>query len=182
MATSEQTVADPVAVRCSYHPDVETLLRCSRCGTPICPQCAVRTPVGMRCPACTGTAVRGALDPAMLARGAMVGLLVAVPVGILWGFAPAWGFYLALILGFGSVEAIARVTPGWRGPVLQFLAIAVAVVGIVLSRWVMGSRLGLDLAQIDQFGPRLQRVLYLRLIPDLLFMALPVAIAWVRFR
>ena len=44
-------------VRCSYHPDTLTRLRCSRCGKPICPRCGVRTPVGLRCPECAG--VRG---------------------------------------------------------------------------------------------------------------------------
>lgn len=37
---------------CYRHPDVETGLRCNRCGKPICPKCAVRTPVGFRCPDC----------------------------------------------------------------------------------------------------------------------------------
>jgi hypothetical protein len=37
---------------CYRHPDVETGLRCNRCGKPICPKCAQRTPVGFRCPDC----------------------------------------------------------------------------------------------------------------------------------
>lgn len=37
---------------CYRHPDVETSLRCNRCGKPICVRCAVRTPVGFRCPDC----------------------------------------------------------------------------------------------------------------------------------
>lgn len=37
---------------CVNHPSVETRLRCNRCGSPICPKCAVRTPVGFRCPQC----------------------------------------------------------------------------------------------------------------------------------
>lgn len=37
---------------CYRHPDTETSLRCNRCGKPICPKCAVRTPVGFRCPDC----------------------------------------------------------------------------------------------------------------------------------
>ena len=112
----------------------------------------------------------------------MAGLLVAIPVGVLWSFAPAWGFYLALLLGFGSVEAMARMMPGWRGPVLQALAVAVVATGIVISRVVLASRVGIDLGDVNQFTPRLQRALYLQLVPDVLFMALPVAIAWVRFR
>ena len=37
---------------CTYHPRVETVLRCNRCGKPICPKCAVLTEVGYRCPDC----------------------------------------------------------------------------------------------------------------------------------
>jgi hypothetical protein len=37
---------------CVNHPNVETRLRCNRCGDPICVRCAVHTPVGYRCPKC----------------------------------------------------------------------------------------------------------------------------------
>lgn len=37
---------------CYRHPQTETGLRCNRCNKPICPRCAVRTPVGFRCPDC----------------------------------------------------------------------------------------------------------------------------------
>jgi len=37
-------------MRCAYHPNVETNLRCGKCGKPICPKCMVQTPVGARCP------------------------------------------------------------------------------------------------------------------------------------
>jgi hypothetical protein len=39
-------------VFCHYHSNVETALRCNRCGKPICVKCAQRTPVGYRCPDC----------------------------------------------------------------------------------------------------------------------------------
>ncbi len=37
---------------CTNHPNVETMLRCSRCEKPICPKCAIKSPVGYRCPEC----------------------------------------------------------------------------------------------------------------------------------
>ena len=40
------------ALFCYRHPNTETSLRCNRCGQPICAKCAVRTPVGFRCPDC----------------------------------------------------------------------------------------------------------------------------------
>ena len=37
---------------CFYHPNIETTLRCNKCGKYICPKDAVRTPVGYRCKDC----------------------------------------------------------------------------------------------------------------------------------
>ena len=37
---------------CTNHPDTETLLRCNKCGKPICLKCAVLTEVGYRCKEC----------------------------------------------------------------------------------------------------------------------------------
>ncbi len=44
--------ADSGLTVCYRHPHTETGLRCNRCNNPICPKCAVRTPVGFRCPDC----------------------------------------------------------------------------------------------------------------------------------
>ena len=44
--------AEPVATYCARHPSVETMLRCGRCDTPICPRCMVHSGVGIRCPDC----------------------------------------------------------------------------------------------------------------------------------
>ncbi len=43
-----------VEARCHWHPDRQTLLSCSSCGTPICPDCARTAAVGMKCPDCAG--------------------------------------------------------------------------------------------------------------------------------
>ncbi len=37
---------------CYRHPGRETNVACSRCARPICPDCMISTPVGMRCPEC----------------------------------------------------------------------------------------------------------------------------------
>jgi len=37
---------------CYRHPSRETNVACSRCARPICPDCMISTPVGMRCPEC----------------------------------------------------------------------------------------------------------------------------------
>src|SRR5215211_4219449 len=151
-------------VPCADHPDVETRLRCSRCGRPICPRCSVRTPVGMRCPDCAGTRSSVAAHPARTLTAAGAGLVVAIGVGI------------------GTVETMVRLLTKRQGLDLQAIAIAIVVFGLLLSRVVLAQRLGVSLAEIEQLPPMVQSVLYLRPVPDLLFALLPVVIAWVRFR
>ena len=169
-------------VPCADHPDVETRLRCSRCGRPICPRCGVRTPVGMRCPDCAGTRSSVAANPTRTLTAAGAGLAVAAAVGIAWGFFPDWQFYWALLLGFGTVETMVRLLTKHRGLDLQAIAIVIVVFGMVLSRAVLAQRLGVNLAEIETLRPAVQRALYLRPLPDLLFALLPILIAWVRFR
>ena len=171
-------------VPCTYHKDVMTRLRCSRCAKPICPKEAVRTPVGLRCPDCAG--VRGLptyRTPATsIARAAGLGLAVAVLVGVVWGFFPAWQFYLALALGFGSVEVMARAAKFKRGRDLQVLAIGIVLAGLVVSRVVLSQRLAIPLSEVNQLGEYATYFLQLRLIPDLIYALIPVLIAWYRFR
>jgi len=142
----------------------------------------VRTPVGMRCPDCAGTRSSVAANPAGTITAAAAGLAVATVVGLAWGFFPEWQFYWALLLGFGTVEMMVRLLKKRQGLDLQAIAIAIVVYGIVLSRVVLAQRLGVNLAGIESVGPIVQRVLYLRPVPDLLFALLPVVIAWIRFR
>ena len=46
------SATEPDTIYCARHASVETVLRCGRCETPICPRCSVSTPVGMRCRDC----------------------------------------------------------------------------------------------------------------------------------
>jgi membrane associated rhomboid family serine protease len=39
---------------CYRHPRNETAVTCSNCGRPICPECMVFAPVGIKCPECAG--------------------------------------------------------------------------------------------------------------------------------
>lgn len=57
---SRWTPAAPEMMRCPLDGD-GTRLTCVQCGTPICPSCLRRTPVGLKCPTCVSPAapVRG---------------------------------------------------------------------------------------------------------------------------
>ncbi len=200
MATTQQPFPTTRGeVPCSYHPSVMTGLRCSRCGKPICPRCGVRTPVGLRCPDCAG--VRGLptyrTGPDVLARAAGVGLAVALPLGLLLGLAPNWQFYFSLAIGFGVVEAMARIARGKRGRDLQLLAMGIILLGLVIGRVVLAQRLGVTLGDLnalasaiytpgiaEEFGYPVSvgQALRLELIPDLVYAGLALAIGWIRFR
>ncbi len=123
-----------------------------------------------------------ATGASVLVRAAAAGLGVAVLVGLVWGYAPDWGFYLALALGFGVAEAMAWASNAKRGRDLQLVALAVVAIGLVLSRVVLANRLGVPWEAINAFAPGVEYVLRLRLVPDLLFAALPFVIGWIRFR
>lgn len=180
-------ISDIDEKKCSYHPNVLTRLRCSKCGKPICPRCAVETPVGFRCPDCA--AVRGLptyqTSNVALVKSVAVGLLIALVVGVVWGFFPSWNFYLALALGFGVAEGMAWAANYKRGSDLQIAAIACVVIGLIVSRIVIAERSSIfalnDLLN-HTTDPAVSAYFQFRLIPDILFAAIAGAIPFVRFR
>jgi hypothetical protein len=117
-----------------------------------------------------------------LVKATGIGIVVALGVGILWGYIPEWNFYLALLLGFGIAEGMAWAAKGKRGSDLQAIGIAAVLLGIVLSRVVIAQRLGITWEMVNEFSEPVENALYLRPIPDGLFAALSVAIVWYRFR
>lgn len=89
-------------LHCANHPDRETMLRCNRCNKPICPECAVQTPVGYRCREC----VRGQQDKFYTATASNQALAYAAAFGC--GIVLAIGaFFLGQFLGgyFGWIVA-----------------------------------------------------------------------------
>ncbi len=182
------TVQDSLAYSdefpCARHPKTMTRLRCSRCGTPICPQCAVRTPVGLRCPDCAG--VRGLPTYATPGGSLLKAAGVAIAIGLvfvgLFAWLPQWNFYLSLALGFGVAESMAWAAKNKRGKDLQVIGILVVVLAMVAGRALLATRLDLTWEQINTFTPRIEQALHLELSPDGLFVLLTVLIPWYRFR
>ena len=99
-------------MRCAYHPNVETNLRCGKCGKPICPKCMVQTPVGARCPDCAKLyklpTYRVSAKYYLRAAGTALGMAIVCGIawGIVMGFLP---FYLNLLLAAGAGYAIGEV-------------------------------------------------------------------------
>ena len=122
-------------LRCARHPGTETVLRCGRCETPICPRCMVGTPVGARCPNCAGVKrFRMLLKPRELARaiayGVAVGALGTVIYGLIGRSIPFLGPLIAfMIVGFGVGQAVSVGANRKRARELAPIAVACLLVG-----------------------------------------------------
>ena len=126
----------PMMQRCARHPNVETGLTCVTCGTPICPDCMVETPGGMKCRSC-GIAPLPAIyrvGPGALA----IAVTVAATLGALAGaFLFMWrlGFFAIFLGPFvgGLIGEAASRAAGWkRGRTMAASAAIACGVGIVL--------------------------------------------------
>jgi len=124
-------------MRCATHPDVETGLKCGKCGKPICPKCLVQTPVGARCPECA----RLQKLPTFHITTRYYLRAVSAAVGMIFACGAAWwairgvmpfiqlNFLLAAGFGFGIGEVIGRSVNRKRG---KWLA-AIAGIAVVIS-------------------------------------------------
>ncbi|MBI4787997.1 MAG: hypothetical protein HY782_13245 [Chloroflexi bacterium] len=121
-------------VYCTNHPNTETLLRCYRCGRPMCLRCLTRTPVGMICKECLGTQRAGYYNatPLDYALAAIVGFilsfiggLIAALLGGLWFFA----IFYAPLAGGIIAEGVRFVVRRHRGRYIALIACAMVVIG-----------------------------------------------------
>jgi len=128
-------------MRCATHPDVETNLRCGKCGKPICPKCLVQTPVGARCQECAQLqklpTFQVTIRYYLRAIGAAVGMAFAcgaawwaintlrLPIGL--------DFLLAAGFGYAIGEVVGRSVNRKRSRWLAFVAGAGVVVSYVIS-------------------------------------------------
>jgi len=141
-APTPPATQEPAALYCANHPGVETLLRCNRCGKPICLRCAQLTDVGYRCKEC----IRGVqaayfnaapLDNLIAFGVALVVTAVAAPVASLVLQMGFWGLILAFMLGgaAGSVLAqIIRASIGRRrGRYLPYFALGGIILGVLVG-------------------------------------------------
>lgn len=132
----------PPPLFCANHPNRQTMLRCNKCNKPICPECAVQTPVGYRCKEC----VRGLQakfytadsrnQAAGYAAAALAGLLLG-GAGFLLGLFMAgfFGLLLAFFLGPALGGALSELI--WRAMgrkrARNFNLIAVLIAGVIAA-------------------------------------------------
>ena len=124
-------------MKCATHPEVETNLRCSKCGKLICPKCLVQTPVGARCRDCAKLhklpTYRVSTGYYLRAIGTALGMAVAC--GLVWGlingFVPF--FYLSIILAAGAGYAIGEVVSLSVNRKRSRALAAIASIAVVIS-------------------------------------------------
>ena len=123
---------------CINHPQTETLLRCNKCGRPVCIKCVERTPVGYRCKECLGQQRQGYYNATALdyALAALVGIVLSIIGGMVMGF--IGGFWIIAIfagpIGGGIVaEGIRAAVQRHRGRYLWMIACAALIVGSFLG-------------------------------------------------
>jgi hypothetical protein len=153
-AIAEREQSEIEVMHCAYHPDRETVLRCNKCGKPICTECAVRTPVGYRCPDCvrelqdkfytadSADIVKGVM--AAFVGGLFVGLVTILLIMFLGGLL-FLGFLAAFFLGpalGGGVAELARRAMGKRRarnfPLIGDFAMIVGIFIVVLPLGILG--------------------------------------------
>ena len=119
------------SVRCYVHPEVETTLRCGSCERPICIQCLVQHPVGIRCRECARVRKIPVFDVSTRYYGRAVGVGVGIVIAGTFGLSllPAvlpFGSFVLMIafVGFGYLvsEAISKVVNRKRSRGLQYIA------------------------------------------------------------
>lgn len=149
-------------MKCATHPDVETNLRCGKCGKPICPKCMVQTPVGARCPQCARLyklpTYRVPLSYYLRAVG--TALVMAAATGVLWGVLrgviPFFFFSILLgpAVGYAIAEVVGLAVNRKRGRGLAAVASLGVVLSYLVSFIIFGgipfgvSRIVLDLAAV----------------------------------
>jgi len=124
-------------MRCATHPEVETELRCATCGIPICPDCLVETPVGMKCRehGVNPPPPIYRVSPAGYGAAVLAGFALAAVGGALVLRLPSLWVVLALgIVGGRMIGEAIWYSSGWkRGPRLAGLAALIIGVGAVVG-------------------------------------------------
>lgn len=130
---ADELPPDDEVLYCANHPSVETMLRCNRCGKPICTRCAVQTPVGYRCRECVGQQqatfyTGGAADYVI---GGVIALVLSAIAAYLMTLLGAWFFALILgpTVGIGIAELVRLAVRRRRSRYLWLVVVGSMVIG-----------------------------------------------------
>lgn len=137
---------------CYVHPDVETALSCGSCERPICVQCLVQHPVGIRCRACARIRKNPVFDVSTRYYGRAVGAGLGIVIAGTFGLSllkvalPFGSFFLAVAfvgLGYLVGEGISKAVNRKRSRGLQCIAGGCVFVIYVLTSMTFTGLYGL---------------------------------------
>jgi tetratricopeptide (TPR) repeat protein len=162
----DEVPLDDGTLYCANHPHVETMLRCNRCGKPICTRCAVQTPVGYRCRECVGQQqavfyTGGVIDYVI---GGVIALVLGGIAGYLITLLGAWFFSLILgpTIGIGIAEAVRLAVRRRRSRYLWLVVAGGIVVGalpaLLLALTSMWALISLGLFLVLAVGASVARL------------------------
>jgi hypothetical protein len=126
-------------VYCTNHPNIETLLRCSRCNRPFCTRCLIRTPVGYKCKECLSNQQAGYYTATLMDYAvagitsffvSMLGGAIAVVVGRLFLLLE---IFYAPMAGGAISEVVWRASSKRRGRYLWLVACGAFIVGSAMG-------------------------------------------------
>lgn len=136
---------------CARHSKRETNIRCGRCDTPICPDCLVHAPVGMRCPDCAKVNKVPTYDVPFtyILRAIVAGVITAFVLSMAYRFAAGYAIVLGLLgipilnlllpylnmavivaIGFAVGEAVSLATNRKRGTTLKVISGSSLLIGV----------------------------------------------------
>jgi hypothetical protein len=124
---------------CTFHPGVETEVRCAECERPICPKDMIPTPVGYKCKDCAKPARSQymVVKPGQLLRAIFVGGAVGIGCGIALAFIPFGGILMGFVWGALTAEATRRASGGHREWAVGIVAVGAILLGGAAG-WLIG--------------------------------------------
>jgi membrane associated rhomboid family serine protease len=154
--------APPQVEHCYRHPNEATLVHCTRCGRPICPQCMIPAPVGHHCPECVAEARREfrkgpgrriAVAGFSFTKALIASILAVYVIEVAKGGAGSLfegpGGQQLFDLGATFPPAIALLGQYWRFVTSMFLHIGVIHLAFnAYALWLLGTHVERDFGQV----------------------------------
>jgi hypothetical protein len=133
-----------VALHCANHPKVETYVRCSNCGKPICTDCMVQSAVGIKCRDCARLprSARVSLKPDRAARALGAAFVGGGLAGTLLAYLGTTGvgflsFIIAYGVGIGMGRLVLAASGRYRSTTTAWIAAGGAAWAyVVAALWV----------------------------------------------
>jgi len=125
---------------CANHPKRMTMVTCSECGKPLCPDCMVYSAVGVKCRECAKMprSSKVTIKSGHLARAVAAGLGAGTAVGFVYYYILGAGrfffliFFIAMGIGWLVGEAVIRASGYYHGRATAIIAAASTVWAFVI--------------------------------------------------